>query len=204
MPTSKPAPGNFEHDPGTPAEPLDPFNPEALRVTSDTDIATEKVLTAVPVRKPKRDEWFRVRADDKFTLDVLVYERDDDLDRETYVVTPACADAVAEVARKARLFVCINKRGIVFLWPAKLPVEGNSGRRYAETALKIADDAKSLWMRMWGDRALGGYMGQRATGNLEEPKWPDKTFQELLRIAFEGRIIDRPGHPVIRELRGDL
>ena len=39
---------------------------------------------------------------------------------------------------------------------------------------------------------------------LEEPKWPDKTFRELLRIAFEGRIIDRPDHPLIRELNGDL
>jgi hypothetical protein len=182
----------------------DPFNPEALRVATDMDVATEKVLTAVPVRKPKRDEFFRVHADDGFTLDVLAVERDDDLDRETYVVSPACADAVSEVARKVRLFTCISKRGTVFLWPAKLPIEGNSGRRYAETALKIAEEAKALWVRMWGDRGLGGYAMVRARGNIEEPKWPDKTFRELLRIAFEDRIIDRPDHPVIRELAGDL
>ena len=44
----------------------------------------------------------------------------------------------------------------------------------------------------------------RAQGNLDEPKWPDKSFGELLRIAFENRIIDRADHPVIRELNGEL
>jgi hypothetical protein len=182
----------------------DPFDPAALRIDAGMEIATEKVLTAVPVRKPRRDEFFRVHPEDGFTLDVLAVERDDDMDRETYIVMPACADAVAEVARKVRLFTCISKRGTVFLWPAKLPVEGSAGRRYSETALRIAGEAKILWVRMWGDRALGGYAMVRAKGNLEEPKWPDKEFRELLRIAFEDRIIDRPDHPLIRELAGDL
>jgi hypothetical protein len=137
-------------------------------------------------------------------MDALVIERDDDLDRETYIVTPSCADAVLEVARKVRLFTCISKRGTVFLWPAKLPVEANSGRRYSETALKIAEQAKTVWVRMWGDRNLGAYAMVRARGHLEEPKWPDKTLRDLLSVAFESRIIDRPDHPLIRELNGDL
>ena len=185
-------------------EPADPFDPEALRISGEAEISTERVLTAVPVRKPKRDEFFRVRSGDEFTMDALVVERDDDLDREVYVVVPAVADAVLEVARRVRLFTCISKRGTVFLWNAKLPAEASAGRRYAETGLIIAQAAETLWVRMWGDRSLGGYTYVKAKGNLEEPKWPDKTFRELLRIAFEGRIIDRPDHPLIRELNGDL
>jgi hypothetical protein len=185
-------------------EPADPFDPAALRISGDAEISTERVLTAVPVRKPKRDEFFRVRAGEDFTMDALVVEREDDLDREIYVVVPAVADAVLEVARRVRLFTCISKRGTVFLWPAKLPGESGSGQRWAETGLKIAGHAETLWVRMWGDRSLGGYTMIKAKGNLEEPKWPDKTFRELLRIAFEGRIIDRPDHPLIRELNGDL
>ena len=57
---------------------------------------------------------------------------------------------------------------------------------------------------MRGDRDLGAYAHVRARGNLDEPKWPDKTFGELLRIAFAARIIDRPDHPYIRELNGEL
>lgn len=185
-----------------PDGPADPFDPAALRVSADMEIATEKVLTAVPVRKPRRDEFFRVHPDEEYTLDVLVVEDPDDF--EPYIVTPACGDAVAEVARKVRLFTCMSKRETVFLWPAKLPIEGSAGRRYSDTALRIAEEAKTLWVRMWGDRALGGYAMVKAKGNLAEPKWPDKEFRELLRLAFDGRIIDRPDHPLIRELNGEL
>ncbi len=185
-------------------EPVDPFDPAALRISGDTEISTEKVLTAVPVRRPKRDEFFRVHPGEDYRDDFLVIERDDDLDREVYIVAPSCADAVLEVARRVRIFVCISKRGTTFLWPAKLPGESAAGRRYAETGLKIAGHAETLWVRMYGDRSLGGYAMVKAKGNLEEPKWPDKTFRELLRIAFENRIVDRPDHPVIRELNGDL
>jgi hypothetical protein len=205
MPESKHTPGNPEQDLGTP-EPFDPFDPAALRIDSDMDISTEKVLTAVPVRKPKRDEFFRVHPGEDYTMDALVIERDEDMDRAVYVVVPAFAGAVPEVARRVRLFTWISRRGgNVFLWPAKLPLEGgSSGNRYSETGLKIAEHAKTHWLRMYGDRNLGGYQEVKARGNLDEPKWPDKTFAELLRIAFEGRIIDRIDHPVIRELNGDL
>jgi hypothetical protein len=60
----------------------DPFDLAALRISGDAEISTERVLTAVPVRKPKRDEFFRVRAGEDYTMDALVVERDDDLDRE--------------------------------------------------------------------------------------------------------------------------
>jgi hypothetical protein len=182
----------------------DPFDPAALRISGEAEISTERVLRTVPVRKPKRDEFFRVRPGEDFTMDALVVERDDDKDREVYVVVPSCAEAVAEVARRVRLFTCISKRGTVFLWPAKLPGESAAGRLYAETGLAIASEAQTLWVRMWGDRNVGAYTNVRARGNLEEPKWPDKTFRELLRIAFEGRIIDRSDHSLIRELNGDL
>jgi hypothetical protein len=179
----------------------DPFDPAALRISS-ADIPTEKVMTAVPVRRPRKDEFFRVHPGEDFTMDVLVVDRDDD--QETYVVMPAYADPLLEVARPARLFTCMSRRGTVFIWPARIPGESGPGRRWAETGLKIAAQAETLWVRMYGDRGLGGYEMVRARGDLGDPKWPDKSFRELLRLAFEDRIIDRADHPVIRELHGDL
>ena len=35
-----------------------------------------------------------------------------------------------------------------------------------------------------------------------KPKWPTDTFQELLKIAFAGRLIDNADHVVVRRLRG--
>ena len=36
---------------------------------------------------------------------------------------------------------------------------------------------------------LGAYDRIIAHGDLGEPKWPDKTFAELLKIAFRDRVI---------------
>jgi hypothetical protein len=187
-----------------PNEPVDPFDPETLRIGSLADVDVERVLTAVPVRRPNRSEFFRVHPE--FVTDTLVLEREDGLDRETYLVQRGVQDLVAHELRPVRLFVCINKRGTVFLWPARLPRadSNDSGRRWAETALLVADQARTLWVKMIGNRDLGGYEMFRAKGDLGEPVWPDKSFRDLIEIGFRGRLIDREDHPVIRELAGEL
>jgi hypothetical protein len=42
-------------------DPVDPFDPAHLRVGALAEINVEKVLTAVPVRKPKRTEGSSAR-----------------------------------------------------------------------------------------------------------------------------------------------
>ena len=141
---------------GGPGEPVDPFDPAALRISGDAEISTERVLTAVPVRKPKRDEFFRVHTGEDFTMDALVVERDDDLDREVYVVVPGCAEAVLEVARRVRLFTCVSRADVTGSYgPCKLPdavrrrwpfmVRGNRAEERRERA-------ETLWVRIWGDK----------------------------------------------------
>ena len=51
--------------------------------------------------------------------------------------------------------------------------------------------------------AEGGYSIYRATGTIPDPQWPEKTFQELLQIAFkDGKLIDSEDHPVVQQLNG--
>lgn len=183
--------------------PADPFDPETLRVGALADIEVERVLTTVPVRRPSRTEFFRIHRE--HVVDMLVLEREDGMDRETYLVQSDVQDLVLHELRKVRLFVCINKRGTVFLWPVKLPLEdANTGRRWQESALQVAEQAKTLWVKMQGNKDLGAYEMFRAKGDLGEPQWPDKTFRDLIEIAFRGRLIDRADHPVIRELAGEI
>jgi hypothetical protein len=42
----------------------------------------------------------------------------------------------------------------------------------------------------------------RARVAIPDPVWPDMTFQELLRIGFRDRVVDRIDHPLIKRLRG--
>ena len=38
--------------------------------------------------------------------------------------------------------------------------------------------------------------------HIEDPVWPDITFSELLRLAFQDHFIDTMDHPIIRQLYG--
>jgi hypothetical protein len=192
--------GDSEQQP----EPADPFDPDTLRLGSLVDVDVERVLTSVPVRKPNPNEFFRVHPD--FVTDTFILERQDGLDREAYLVTPAVQDLVTLQLRRVRLFTVITKRGTLLLWPARLPRVDSSdgGRRWAETALVIAEQAKTLWVKMFGNRDLGGYERFRAKGDLGEPQWPDKKHRDLIALGFRDRLIDRPDHPVIREIHGEL
>jgi hypothetical protein len=58
------------------------------------------------------------------------------------------------------------------------------------------------WVRVAANMALGAYEVFEASANIPEPAWPDLSFPELLKIAFQDRLVDRPDHPVILKLRG--
>jgi hypothetical protein len=183
----------------------DPFDPANIRASAAANIEIETVLTTVPVMKPKRTDFVRVHPDPKFTVDMYCLERESDMDREVYMVTSDVQHLVLQELRLTRFFTTINRRGTVFLWPVKLPIEGSArNRRPAETALKFAEQAKSLWVRVWWNSDISAYDMSRAKGDIGEPQWPDKSMRDLLEIAFRHYLIDRPDHPVIRELAGEL
>jgi hypothetical protein len=63
--------------------------------------------------------------------------------------------------------------------------------------------AEKSWIRMIAVMAEGGYSIYRATGTIPDPQWPEKTFQELLQIAFkDGKLIESEDHPVVQQLNG--
>jgi hypothetical protein len=55
---------------------------------------------------------------------------------------------------------------------------------------------------MAANMSLGAYEISEAIADYGDPVWPEKTFMELLRIAFKNKVIGSPDHAVIQELRG--
>ena len=51
---------------------------------------------------------------------------------------------------------------------------------------------------------LGAYEFRAAEGITDEPKWPEMSMNEILDIAFEGKILDRLDHFVLQQLRGEV
>lgn len=187
-----------------PPEAADPFDVDALRATPPTVNVAEHVLLTVSVRRPNRREFFRVNPDPAYTIDGTVIEHEDSEGKHDFWLPPALRGLAIEDAKPVRIFTCMSRGGVLFLWPARLPSGDGAGRTWHASALQAADMARGAWIKLQGNRLAGAYEAFRATGELGEPQWPDKPLSELLRQGFDGRVIDGPNHDVLRMLRGEL
>mgnify|MGYP006971713840 CR=1 FL=1 len=161
---------------------------------------TKRVITTIPVKKADRQWFIRVHPDPAYRMDTYMLELREE--REAYLVAPDLwPELLGEIVPKT-ILTGINRQGVVFLWPIRLP--GADGRRDAwnESALQAAELAMDTWVRVSSNMALGGYDVHQAVGDIPEPKWPEKTFEELVQVAFRHLYIDTLDHPVIRQLQG--
>jgi hypothetical protein len=181
-----------------------PFDPASLRLdqsfAADT-IGVKKLLTTVPVRKPNRQEFVRVHSESAFRLTpaAIVEEKND---RETYLVTPAILPAVEGEYVIVTLLTAISRQGTLFVWPVKLPNGEGKYNEWHRSAAEAAERAMEKWVRVTANMSLGAYEISQARGELPEPIWPDYPFEEILKIAFRDRLVDRADHPLVQRLQG--
>jgi hypothetical protein len=100
------------------------------------------------------------------------------------------------------LFTAINRQDILFLWPVKLP--GTDGRtmRWHTSAAEAAEFAMSNWSRVRANLGLGAYEWGPSEASIPEPKWPDLSFADILRIAFKDKYVSTLDHAVLKRIRG--
>src|SRR5262245_14272634 len=169
----------------------DPFDPTSLRLSQDfaASLGVKKALLSVPVRKPDKSWFVRVNPDERYRLQTAVIELKED--REIYLVAPALwPDLAGEATFSPRaLFTAVNRQGVLFLWPVRLPGADGKVDEWSRTAMECADMAAKGWVRVMANMALGGYEAWQATGQLAEPEWPQAPFRDLLRVAFRDRFI---------------
>ena len=104
-----------------------------LRPEDSADIGTREILTRVPVRRPRRDEFFRCHPDPAMSQAVTIYVDRQEQD-DVYFVAPAMRGALAEDLRAVHLQLTISRKGTVFIWPLTLPSADNPlGRSWHES-----------------------------------------------------------------------
>lgn len=179
-------------------------NIESLRIPANFGgkFAVNKLLVNIPVRKPNKSVFFRVRDGEKWEF--LAYILENKEAGETYLLTPEVAEIVPESARPVRLHVAIDRRANPFLIPLVLP--GEDGRRnpWHESLAQGINRSKHKWVRIVANMGVGAYDLYEAQGELGKPEWPEHTMNQLVEIAFRGKIISDIDHPVIRELLGQI
>ena len=158
----------------------------------------KKKLTTVPVRKPSKTQWVRAHPEKKMDTVLLKYgESGEDL----FLVEPELQVEVEQLAKAYRLVLAIDRQGDPFFWPIALP-DDTRPLNWHLTAMEAAENAELEWTRIQANMNLGAYQIFAAEGNLEDPEWPELSMNELLDIAFKQKIIDRPDHLVLLQLRG--
>ena len=194
------APENTEAAATTAA--ADPFDLAALRLDQSFVQAAgaQKLLLTVPVRKPNRQDFCRVHPGVEYRENFAVVELKDD--REVYLLLPNVARNLIGEFAMVTLYTAINRQGVVFLWPVKLP--GTDGKIIAwhTSAAAAAELAMARWARVTANMSLGAYETFVATATIPDPEWPQYTYKELLRVAFKDRLVADLDHPLVKRLRG--
>jgi hypothetical protein len=174
-----------------------------LRLSQDfaASIGVKKALLTLPVRKPAK-EWF-IRTHPELRIETCVLELKED--RETYLVAPALWPELASESTfgPRALFAAMNRQGVLFGWPIRLPSPDGKIDDWNRSALEAATMAESRWVRVASNMALGAYDVFEATAAWPEPEWPELPFNQILRIAFKGRVIESFDHPKLKQLRGE-
>jgi hypothetical protein len=192
----------------------DPYDPASLRLTPDMSAAmgVKKHRLSIPVRKPEKSWFVRVHTDSGYQLKTAVIELKADQagsstrGAETYLVAQALWPSLTGEATFSprAIFTAVNRQGLLFLWPVRLPGPDGQIDEWSRTALEAVSLAQQSWVRVVANLQLGAYEVFQATGEFPEPEFSDTPFKELLRTAFKDRFIDAPDHPVLRKLRGEI
>jgi hypothetical protein len=184
-------------------EPPDPFDPASLRVNANyaEGLGVKRILTTVPVRKPHKTEWFRVRPGEEWRIETTIFETEG-VDRAAYLVAPDLRDEFGNSLAVVLLLLCVNRAGDPFLWRIKLPNADGRMNPWSESALRAAAVAEQRWCRLEPNMGAGCYDLYETASEWTEPKWPEVSYRDLLRIAFRDRLIDSTDHVLLRDLRG--
>ena len=184
------------------------FSKLRIAATYENEIfETRKVLTTVPVRRPKKMEFFRVRDGEEWTFDTQIVAPDDSAEDEKYLVAPEFWPEFMEygMLKPVRFYALVaHNTGVFYLSDVALPDAEGKWNSYNRSRAEHYEKAKDEWVNITADKNLGAYQLRLPKAVFPEPEWPEKpeNIFEALELAFKDKYIDSDDHPVLNRLRG--
>jgi hypothetical protein len=90
--------------------------------------------------------------------------------------------------------------GVTMIWP--VPILQQRDFKVFRSMRAAYELARERWTQIAWDEVRTDFVIEVAEGIDLDPAWPNKSFEELLKLAFDGKIIDHEDHPYVRQLRG--
>jgi hypothetical protein len=155
------------------------------------------------VRAPRKREFIRVHPTFSRVATVIEYAPVGSVGRSFYLATASMKARMEEEDLKVvRLVLCQSLATKAwFLWPMNVNPDGRENA-WNTSSERFAEEAKVRWARRVNRKT--GYGTKYAPGDQPEPTWPDKSWMEIIRDAFEGRIIDSVEHPIYQSLEAGM
>jgi len=201
---SEKADGKTTSHPSTqPAQPTPPKKKvDRSAFVSQTQPVTapsEAKQTKFPLRKPGSKLFFRVSPDPDSRMFADVIEGN--MGKIHVVGTSVTRDArLNRLVSQAQLVTCINEKSQCFVWPIK-----TGGRDWYKSALDMAREAETQWIRIEGDSFAQGYRMEDASAYPTlaacVPEWPLPP-SEILDETLANEAINEDNDPVFVEIIG--
>ena len=118
-------------------------------------LGVKKLLTTVPVTKPKKSSFFRSHTDEAMRFPAMLLENKEA--NESYLVTPDVAQSISELVRPVVLQAAIDRQNNMFLIPVPLPDSSGKRNPWHESLAQAVEHAKSKWIRISSNMHLGNY-----------------------------------------------
>jgi hypothetical protein len=181
------------------------FDPKLFRQAQnvrmdESAVASRKIQTVIPVRKPSKKQFVSVHPSFDYRADHMPTIQDE-ATGEIYLLA-AHLDFPADIENKIdflNLAAAITTEGSVFLWHYK-----NSTNSWSDSARIAIREASHRWVRVIPDKSSNGYILETPMCAPPPPTWPELSFTEMLETAFGSRYIDSLAHPLLKKLRGDF
>ncbi len=191
------------------------IEPNQLTVSTSTDLKSlrlstgygatlgvKKLLTKVPVGKPKKAQFFRTHMSDDMTFPAMILEIKEA--EEFYLVVPRVAQEISELVRPAMLHAAIDRQNNIFLIFVPLPGEDGTRNPWHESRAQAVEHAKTKWIRITANNPVSSYDVYEAQAELPEPEWPTYDIDAVVGVAFRGKIITSLDHPIVQSLLGRI
>ena len=177
------------------------FNMGSLRVPQDLEPATRPDFAFIRLGKPGPRTFIRTFLVPEQTERYWLVEA---AGGELYLATPDLALELGSDAFPVCLVPYVARDSVLGLWPVKTGKPGAKPNTWNESAYRAALTAREKWIRLQSNQTMSCYEVRVAIGSFEEPLLPEDSYDELVRRAFDERIIESTGHPVIQKLLGAI
>jgi hypothetical protein len=172
---------------------------DQLRKTSKLIVRRKTVLVNVSVDKPANNSHFRAHPEWYLDDSTVVKDKDTGV---FYFVQPSMR-AYPKLAPRLRQVTL----AAIAVWPADTvqiwPVPIGSNFKAWKSARAAYELSRGQWVQIAWDGGKSDYVVEVSEGLNHEPNWPEgKTFTDLLKLGFDGKILDNEDHEYVRQLRG--